>query len=55
MRAYCCVAGAVEIKGSAHLALKMNDHDPHASHEPPGDAGAAHAGHGPHPLRDARV
>jgi len=24
MRAYCCVAGAVEIKGSAHLALKMN-------------------------------
>ena len=24
MRACCCVTGAVEIKGSAHLALKMN-------------------------------
>ena len=24
MRAYCCVTGAVEIKGSAHFAQKMN-------------------------------
>jgi len=24
MGAYCCVAGAVEIKGSAHLAQKMH-------------------------------
>jgi|GEM_PF-3158736 len=24
MRACCCVTGAVEIKGSAHLALTMN-------------------------------